>query len=342
MLQFNDVYRGMLGYDADELHRMTFAQVTPERWHAEEARVLEETVRARRPLAVYEKEYVRKDGTVFPVEVRAFVRYQDGEPVGMWGIVRDITRERAIRAQLATASRLAALGTLVAGVAHEINNPLGGVLASHGFVAEEIARIRDALRSGEPIDAEATARRMDEVGEALADAQAGEKRIAAIVRDLALLGRPEAARVPVALARVVDDALRWLPRSLADRVDLTVENAGAPEVVAAEGQIAQVVVNLVANAARAIPSSRKGRVRIRTGSAGHGKALVEVTDDGVGMSPEVMRRMFDPFYTTRETGQGMGLGLAISHAIVSAHGGTISASSVPGEGSTFLVELPSA
>jgi signal transduction histidine kinase len=113
-----------------------------------------------------------------------------------------------------------------------------------------------------------------------------------------------------------------------------------PPVLASSGQLQQVVINLVTNAAKSIPAGRKGVVTLRVGPAGPGRARLEVEDDGEGISPEVMQRMFDPFFTTSEIGKGMGLGLPVCHAIVTAHGGTIGATSTPGVGSTFRVELP--
>ncbi|MGA8892193.1 MAG: PAS domain S-box protein [Anaeromyxobacteraceae bacterium] len=266
----------------------------------------------------------------------------DGGLRGFIGVDIDVTQEHALREQLAVASRLAAVGTLVAGVAHEINNPLGGALASHGFVEEEARRMAALLRSGAALDREDLAARLDEVMDALGDAQAGEKRIAAIVKDLTLFGRPDPARSRVPLAHVVENALRWIPPALRQRAAIDVADEDAPDVVASEGQLGQVVVNLVSNAVKAVPEGRTANVRIRLGRGRPGMARIDVSDDGVGITPEVMKRMFDPFFTTRSVGQGMGLGLAICHAIVTAHGGHVGATSEPGKGSTFRVELPAA
>jgi two-component system, NtrC family, sensor kinase len=285
----------------------------------------------------------RPDGTISLV--RGFVAPllgPEGRIRGFIGVAADITEEHVLREQLAVASRLAALGTLVAGVAHEINNPLGGALASHGFVEEEVDRMRALLRSGEPIDREQLARTLDETVAALGDAQAGERRIAAIVKDLALLGRPDPQRNRVPLARVIEGAMRWLPPALRQRSALHVEDEGAPDVLASEGQLSQVIVNLVTNAIQAVPEERRADVRIRIGAGGPGRTRIEVSDDGSGMTPDVMKHVFDPFFTTRDVGRGMGLGLSISHAIVTAHGGTIAATSEPGKGTTFRVELPAA
>jgi PAS domain S-box-containing protein len=268
------------------------------------------------------------------------LRGAGGGVEGFIGVFIDLTERRALEEQLAVASRLASLGTLVAGVAHEINNPLGGALASHEFVEEEVRRLQALLQSAAPLDREELARRLSEVTDALGDAQAGERRIAAIVKDLALFGRPDPRRTTLSLARVVEGAMRWLPPALKQGATIHQEDQGAPDVVASEGQLGQVVLNLLTNAIQSAPGGRKTNVRVRIGPGAPGRALLEVADDGAGISPEVMRHVFDPFFTTRVVGQGMGLGLALSHAIVTAHGGTITATSELGKGSTFRVELP--
>jgi signal transduction histidine kinase len=110
--------------------------------------------------------------------------------------------------------------------------------------------------------------------------------------------------------------------------------------MASEGQLEQVIVNLVTNASLAIPAGRPGEVTIRIGHGEQGMARLDVQDNGTGIAPDLMERIFDPFYSTRDVGKGMGLGLPICHAIVTAHGGTLTATSVAGMGSTFRVELP--
>ena len=121
-----------------------------------------------------------------------------------------------------------------------------------------------------------------------------------------------------------------------------VDDLDAPDVQASAGQMEQVVVNLVTNAAFAVPEGLRGTIAIRIFTSAGGKAVLEVQDDGQGIDAITMERIFDPFFTTREVGHGMGLGLPICHAIVVAHGGTLTATSAPDKGSTFRVELPAA
>jgi signal transduction histidine kinase len=262
----------------------------------------------------------------------------------VFAAARDVTEVRALQAQVALASRVAAMGTLVAGVAHEINNPLAAELADQG-VALEIAReVRARLVGSDPVDLPSEARLLAHAVEALEEAQESGDRIARIVKGLSTFGSSSPRRSRVKLREVVAEALRWVPSALARSAVVRVEDGGAPDVIASVGQFEQVVVNLVVNGARAIPEGRRGLVVVRTGPGSQGMARLEVLDDGTGIPPAIRERIFEPFFTTRQAGEGrgMGLGLAICHSIVTAHGGTISVESEVGRGSTFRVELPAA
>lgn len=265
-----------------------------------------------------------------------------GAPVGDTLLVAlvDVTRNRELQDQLQVASRLAAMGTMVAGVAHEINNPLAGALASQGLAIDDVREVLGVLRRSESLDRDALTRQLEDVLDALGDAQTGDQRIARIVQDLTTIGRPDTRRTRVRLLDMVDEAMRWLPAATSTEATVIIESGGAPDVDASAGQLGQVLVNLVTNAAKSIPDGRKAVITIKLGPGSPGMARFEVTDNGSGISPDVMARMFDPFFTTREVGQGMGLGLPVCHAIVTAHGGSITATSEVGKGSTFRVELP--
>jgi len=281
------------------------------------------------------------------VWVRSFatpIRDGSGAVLGYVGALVDITEPRALQAQLALSSRLTAMGTLVTGVAHEINNPLAAELADQGIAIELAREVRDRLQGGDPLDRPAEARLLGDAIEALEEAQESGQRIARIVKNLTTFGRPDPRRRRVRLADAVTEAMRWLPASISQAVQIIVEDGGAPEVVASSGQLEQVVVNLVTNAAKASPEGRRGRIVVRTGAGTAGMSRLEVVDDGKGIAPAILDRIFEPFFTTRPAGdgKGMGLGLAICHAIVTSHGGTLTVTSTPGKGSTFRMELPAA
>ncbi len=254
----------------------------------------------------------------------------------------DITKPRALQAQLALASRLAAMGTLVAGVAHEINNPLAAALADQEMALSVVKGLKDRIGSGDVLERAAEARRLGEVVEQLTDAQEGATRIERIVKELKIFARPDLSRELVNLADVVKKAMLWLPAAVGKGSTVRVEDGGAPVVQASFGQIEQVVVHLVTNAGKATKPGERGSIIIRVGPGSSGMARLEVVDQGRGIAPERLGRIFDPFFTTRDVGKGMGLGLAISHAIVTAHGGTLTVQSEVGKGSTFRVELPAA
>ncbi len=285
--------------------------------------------------------FPRADGSVDWVRWEIHPWLEAGGEVGGLVMFSEVITERlALQAQLAVASRLAAMGTLVAGVAHEINNPLTGSLSGQTFALEGARDVQKRLHESALLDRESEVHAIDEVVAALEDAQEGGRRVAQIVKDLATFGRPDPHRKRVRLLDIVTSAMRWLPSAVGTVAAVTVEDLGAPDVIAAAGQIEQVVVNLVNNAARATPGGRRGSITIRIGAGTPGTARLEVTDKGTGIEQAILERIFEPFFTTSEVGKGMGLGLAISHAIVTANGGTLTVESQVGKGSTFRLELP--
>ena len=275
------------------------------------------------------------------VEVSTYpVRDGQGNVVMGIHMTEDVTERIALHTRLAVSSRLAALGTLVAGVAHEINNPLAAELSDQELALEAVREVRGRLDGSDPLDRKVEVRRLDEAVEELEEAQKCGRRIERIVKDLKRFGRSDPKRTGVRLIDIVDQAMRWLPVTVARTATVKVENAGAPDVAASPGQLEQVVVNLVTNAAKATPKGKRGLIVIRIGPGEPGMARLDVIDQGTGIEPAMLERIFDPFFTTDAVGKGMGLGLAVSHAIVTSHGGSLTATSVVGEGSRFRVELP--
>ena len=241
---------------------------------------------------------------------------------------RDLTERRRAEG----AERLAAMGTLAAGAAHEINNPLT-------FVAANLAYALDRLQ---PLRPEA---RAEEAVRALEDAEEGTRRVARIVRDLKAVSRADGAgRRPVDLLAEVETALKLAQTELRHRAEVEVRLGPVPPVVAEEFQLGQVVLNLLLNAAQALPEGEAGRhrVAVTTWTARDGWAAVEVRDSGPGMEAAVRARIFEPFFTTKPVGQGTGLGLSVCHGIVTGLGGRIEVDSEPGRGSAFRVLLPPA
>jgi signal transduction histidine kinase len=250
--------------------------------------------------------------------------------------------QRTRQAPLAAAAGLASMGSLVARVAQEIANPLAAILADQAMALAALASVRQSLRGAEPSDREAGRQRLEAAVEELDEAQAAARRIERIVQDLRLYGRTDAPKQLARLTDIVDQGVRWVPTAIRRTTTIRVENAGGPDVIVSIGQIVQVVVNLLVNAGRAVRPGRPCLVIARIGPGGPGMARLDVIDDGAGLDPRALSRVFDPAFTTGAQGEGMELGLATCHAIVRAHGGTLTAASQVGTGSTFRVELPAA
>ena len=253
-------------------------------------------------------------------------------------LVREAALEQARReletthARLVRADRLAALGTLAAGTAHEINNPLTFVVGNAELLTEELDGLAARLPPGATDDARAL----------LGDLAAGAARIRRVVEQLLVLARDErTTEGPVDVRAALDLSLAMASHHLKHRARVVREFAEVPPVRASEAELGQVFLNLLVNAAQAIPEGHLAEHTVRVSTrAVDGKVVIEVADTGVGMTPEVRARVFDPFFTTKEVGHGTGLGLSISLGIVTRLGGTIDCTSEPGRGTTFRVELP--
>ncbi|WP_338866495.1 ATP-binding protein [Myxococcus stipitatus] len=248
------------------------------------------------------------------------------------GVALDITDRKAMQAQLVVADRLAAVGTLAAGVAHEINNPLAFVLSNLSFLAVELQSVARELPVG----------RTSEMEEVLREAVDGAHRVRQIVRDLRTFSRgDDEVATAVNLQAVLESAITMARGELKMRAQIIRDYRDVPPVEGNEGRFGQVFLNLLINAAHAIPEgkpeSHQVRVVLRSTEQ---HVIVEVHDTGVGMPPEVRARIFDPFFTTKPVGVGTGLGLSICHGIVTGFGGEISVESEPGRGSVFRVTLP--
>ena len=232
-------------------------------------------------------------------------------------VVRDVTERHALHKQLALADRMASLGTLAAGIAHEINNPLALVISN--------LELAQAERDPDPL---------------LGAASDGAERVRDIVRDLRIFSKPEAEQpVAVDLSEVVASSVQLARGRASPRARLTVDLQSVPKVSGSRGRLGQVLLNLILNALDAMPETREpeaNRIVVRLRRTARGAAL-EVEDNGAGIPADVQSRMFEPFFTTKSSGSG--LGLAVAHDIVTSFGGRIDVRTEPGKGTTFRVEL---
>ena len=247
---------------------------------------------------------------------------------------RDITERKRMRAKLLVSDRMASLGTLAAGIAHEINNPLAYVTGNLEALAEALQL---AKRSTQPADCE-------ELGVVVSDARDGAERVRKIVHGLRSFSRSKdhEQRTSLAIGDVLEAAFRLAGNEIRHRAQLVRALGPVPRVMADDGRLTQVFINLLVNASQAIPEghSDDNRITVRTYTDGLGRAVIEVEDTGEGMAPEVQSRVFDPFFTTKDVGEGTGLGLSICHGIISGLGGQISIDSAPGRGTVVRIALP--
>jgi PAS domain S-box-containing protein len=277
---------------------------------------------------------LRKDGSETFCEVTVVpLRDADGRHIATIAVHRDIGERRAMQAQLLVASRLASVGTLAAGVAHEINNPLAFVNANVLYLADELERFRSALGPA-----------TDEILQLVTETRQGVERIGLVVRDLKAFSRVDSEDVSalVDVRKVLAFAEKMAGKEMRQRARVVRDIQPVPMVKANESRLGQVFLNLLLNAAQAIPdgAAAENEIRIRTRTDGLGRAVVEVSDTGRGIPEELRARVFDPFFTTKPVGEGTGLGLSICLGIVRSLGGEILLESEVGKGSSFRVALP--
>jgi nitrogen-specific signal transduction histidine kinase len=240
----------------------------------------------------------------------------------------------------AAEDHVAALGTIAAGVAHEINNPLAWVAANIEFALERLrARWAAALDEGDEAAAE-----IAELVEALQEAHGGTRRIATIVRDLRAVSRAhDDTRTPVDVRRALSTSVSIAFPSIRHRARLVEDYGPCPTVLANDARLGQIFLNLLVNAAEAIPEEDDPEahlIRVSTATDGRGHAVVAISDDGVGIAEEIRSRLFEPFFTTKAPGRGTGLGLPITRRLVEGLGGEIEVESSVGVGTTFRISLP--
>ena len=259
----------------------------------------------------------RRDGTEITAEIASTIIDFEGAPAVL-AYARDVTERTRLRAQLAHADRLASLGTMAAGVAHEINNPLSFVGLATDMLAMRVGADEARL---------------------VAEVRTGIDRIAAIVRDLRFFGRDDDEPAgPIDLAAALAAAERLVLHEIRPRGQLVKEYGELPAIVGVARHVEQVFVNLFLNAAHAIDARPDGRIVVRA-QVHDERVVVFVEDNGCGIPKEALDTIFEPFFTTRAVGGGTGLGLSICRDIVVRSGGSLVATSMVGEGTAMEVTL---
>ncbi len=300
--------------------------------HPDERAALVERTRqmfaSGQPLESREYRTYRRDRVLIPVEVQSVPIEWEGVPAVL-SFGRDVTARKEMEARLIQADRLAALGTLLAGVAHEINNPLTFTLLG----LEQAMMALDAPARGPGT--------VDLARERLRDVREGVQRIASIVGHLRNFSRPETdTRGLVDLRAVADGAARFAENEIRHRARLTTTYEDIPAIAGSASQLEQVILNLLVNAAQALPEGRANNEICIVIRAEGTRVVLEVSDNGAGIEPTAQSHVFEPFFSTKPAGAGMGLGLSICRSIVTEHEGTIEVNSQLGRGTTFRMTLP--
>ncbi len=322
VIRVNRGFEALFGYGSEEVRGRSLNEfVIPEN-HEEESSISSRTVLQG---GVVRKETVRrrKDGSHVDVSVVGYPIELDGRMEGMYVTYTDITERRQQAEQLMMADRLASVGEMAAGAAHELNNPLTSVLGFSQLIMER----------GVPED----------IREDLEVIHNEARRAAQVTKDLLTFARKHAPmKQPNQVNDIIEDVLRL--RSYEHKLsNIRVKKRFArtlPEVKTDYFQMQQVFLNIIVNAEQVMAQTNNGGTLTITTRMQNGNVVASISDDGPGISREHLGQIFNPFFTTKEPGKGTGLGLSICFGIVNEHGGRIHARSETGEGATFSVELP--
>ena len=366
---FNPAAERLFGYSAAEVVGQPLTLLVPPKYQAGHLHGFERFLTTRQPKIIgrpMEMHGLRKDGTEFPMEIAlSIINLADGnsQALQFLGAIRDLTERNRFRLKLFQSDKLASIGLLSAGVAHEINNPLAFVgnnlvvlerdckgllqlLELYGRLNDQLPKIASELATEieeviEHIDLDYI---RDNLPRILARTREGVDRVTRIVHSLRSLARTDTPRRQLAhLPDLVENSLeiiRGQLRRKAIAVELDYDPDSRLDCVST--QLSQVLLNLLVNAMQAIDSTGRqegNRISVKTRRQ-EDEMVIEVADNGCGIDPANLSRLFDPFFTTKDVGEGTGLGLSISHNIITGHGGRIEVESELDRGTTFRIYLP--
>jgi PAS domain S-box-containing protein len=359
IVSWNARAEAIFGYTAAEILGALLTRLIPARGQADHAQRFAQwsaTGVAHLIGTITEFSGERKDGSEFPLEM-SLSTWSTAQGHYMTGIIRDLTAHKQLqettrqqRMQLIQANKMTALGTLVSGVAHEINNPNQVVLMNAGVLAKAwddavgILDIYERENGAFTLGGLPYTEMRDTIPALVRDVHDGARRIERIIDDLKDFARPRVRGVhtDVQLNDAVQRALRLLAHLVKQHTDhFHVDLAqGLPSLRGDAQHIEQIVVNLLTNALEALPDRRHGVVVTTTFDSVECSVLLEVRDEGVGIPPEHLARLCDPFFTTKHESGGTGLGLAITSSLVHVHGGRLTFASEPGKGTRARVTFP--
>ena len=366
----NPMAERMFGWTRDEVvGRILSELIIPERHRA-----AHETGRARyrssgRPSVqkILHLTALRRSGEEFPIELWISPIRRGGET--LWsGFVRDVSERQRLEMELNQAQKLESVGRLAAGVAHEINTPIQFVGDNTRFLADGFASVHAVLDRYRALRAAAEAGTItpalledvvraeedadlayleQEVPKAISQTLDGVDRVATIVRALKHFAHPDAGKDKVAadLNQAITSTLTVARNELKYVADVETELGDLPPIRCHLGDLNQVFLNLLVNAAHAIAdvvgdTGQRGKIVVRTARDGDDVVTIAISDTGCGIPPDVRGKIFDPFFTTKEVGKGTGQGLAIARSVTERHGGTLTFETEVGRGTTFTIRLP--
>jgi PAS domain S-box-containing protein len=361
---FNPAAQAIFGYAESEVRGQPLTTLMPAELRESHRSGFHRYLETREPRIIgrtVEVRGLRKTGESFPLEM-SLSAIDLLEGVVFLGAIRDLTERQRLQGRIIQAEKLASLGLLSAGVAHEVNNPLAYVTNNLAVLMRDFAGLSEVLAAYEealprlestsPELAERIARLASEhdlpyirsnLATILQSTRQGVKRVSEIVNNLRGFARLDQAAIDrVDLNEAIASSLSlvriWLEKH---QIEVVQDLGELPRIVCAPAQINQVILNLLVNAKQAIDAASRagGRIEIRT-QASRKEVMLEIADNGCGIPEEIRARIFDPFFTTKPVGEGTGLGLSMSLGIVLDHGGRIELDSVPGHGSRFRVILP--
>lgn len=363
IVDWNAAAEQMFGYEATEIVGQSVLRLMPESWRAHASTLLAGFPRSPTPAELTvrrEALALHRSGHEFPIELSAFpVRF--GERWNLSAFVHNITDRRQMETQLVQSEKMASLGVMAAGVAHEINNPIGFVSSNLRTLADYFATftglldnyehlataaLQGNLAAVQALHAQIVERRQREdveyirgdVSNLLSESSDGLQRVKEIVQNLRSFARLDEAEIKEAdVNECLETTLKVVWNELKYKAAVVKELSPLPLLRCHPGQLNQVFVNLLVNAGQAI--AEHGTITLRSfATAEH--IVVQIADTGSGIAPENLSRLFTPFFTTKGVGKGTGLGLSISYGIVQKHNGTIEVESTVGVGTQFTIRLP--
>jgi PAS domain S-box-containing protein len=335
LIRTNPAFQKMLGYTEDELVR-DFADITHRNDVGKNMRLFKEMVDGKRNQYWLEKRYIRKDGSILWANVTVTaIRDNQGAFKYNFAIIEDRTERKKLEDQLRHAQKMEAIGQLAGGVAHDFNNMLTAIIGYGHLLKLKLKDNPTQLHNVEQI-------------------LALTERGATLTKDLLAFSRKQAVDLkPIRLNDLIDRIGKLIPKFIGEDIELRMKLTDYPLIVLADSsQIEHILINLATNARDAMPEGGTLSIETELVSLDHRNikqseygtlgdyALISVSDTGSGMDKETLRKIYDPFFTTKEVGKGTGLGLAMTYGIIKQHNGYINAYSEPGRGAMFKIHLP--